>query len=325
MPIKSEWKLLDKIGETIGSRGLPCPRDLTTAIGDDCAVFRIGPDRYGIFTTDISIESTHFIIGKSSPQNIGYKAMSANISDIAAMGGKSRFAFVSLGVPPHIEEEFILSLYNGMLEAAGSAGTVISGGDTSRSRELVLNIALYGEVSGRKPVLRDGAQTGDTIYLTGTTGDSMAGLELVMEENKDLHKEFRSLIEKHTRPTARFSMVDFILKNYSPTSMIDISDGLLSDLGHIAEKSGKGFLLNKEKLPVSEDLKKYSLLFNKDPYKFVLESGEEYELLFTSSKKAALESGVPITSIGTITDSGFSLSINGIKKDIAIRGFDHFK
>lgn len=330
MKIKSEWELLSDISKKIKEKGLPCPNELITGIGDDCAVYKIDDNRYAIITTDISIESTHFIVKFTRPQDIGFKAMMGNFSDIAAMGGTPKLAFISIGIPDYIEQNFILSLYDGMLDAANRSKTVIAGGDTSKANQLIINILIYGETIGRMPVLRKNAKTGDTIYVTGTLGDSIAGLEILTSLKKSNKRDYKSLLDKHQRPSCRLDLVEFIIKEYMPSSMIDISDGLISDLSHICDNSKKGCKLFKEQIPISDTLKKYSQTFNIDPYKLAIDSGEEYELLFTSPRptddiKTGKKIKADISPIGEILDNGFYLMSNGKKEEIPVSGYNHFR
>ncbi|PKL35725.1 MAG: thiamine-phosphate kinase [Spirochaetae bacterium HGW-Spirochaetae-1] len=329
MPINSEWDLLDRITKQIRS-GLPehLP-DLLTGIGDDCAVYRLGPDRFGLFSTDMSVESVHFITGKSSPEDIGYKAMTGNISDVSAMGGACRLALVALGVPPGTEEDYIASLYKGMTEAASMAGLAIAGGDISSSKELVISISIYGETAGYDPVLRSGARPNDTIYITGSLGECRAGLDLLMNDDPAGMTAYRGLTEKHDRPPCRASIVEPLMKLFKPTAMIDISDGLLSDLGHIVKESGRGFLLKEELFPCTPLLRSYCAEKGLEPENIFLNSGEEYELLFTSAARpgeAAGEiNGVAVTPIGTILDKEYFIEKQGAKIPVTLSGFDHFK
>jgi thiamine-monophosphate kinase len=327
MQIKSEWELLKNIKKLVDKKGSGKSSDLLESIGDDCAVFKINNNKLGLITTDISIESVHFKQGLISFNDIGYKAMMANISDITAMGGKPKFAFISLGIPKVLSEKDVLSIYDGLLEAGNSAGAIIAGGDTSKANEIILNIALYGETAKKNLVRRKGAKAGDLIYVSGSLGDSMAGLEILLSENKKLIKKYHSLINKHKRPTARFAVINEILKKFKPTSMIDISDGLLSDLRHICESNNAGFKLFEDTLPVSQELKEYSALSDKSCYEYALNSGEEYELLFTSSKEfpqGIIIKGIPVTPIGRIIDNGYYLIRNNKQIQISITGYDHF-
>ncbi len=330
MRITSEWDLLRKIRERVGRSGLPAPSWLVRGIGDDCTVFEIDESRLGLLTTDISVEHVHFTREFGDPGDIGYKAMMGNVSDIASMCGAPRFAVVSLGLPADTGEEYVLALYDGMLAAANLAGTIVAGGDTSRSDTLTLNIALYGEVAKKKLVTRDGARPGDIIYVTGSTGDSMAGLEILKSGDRARAARFPELIQKHTRPLARFGIVQEISQAFSPAAMIDVSDGILSDLPHICEESGTGFVIDAGALPCSAALRAFTDETGSDPRTYALESGEEYELLFASPRDVSPTmnvniNGVRVTAVGKITEKGFSIMKDGALIRAGIGGFDHFR
>ncbi len=329
MKIKSEWSLIAQIKKITAVHSEKAG-GLIIGIGDDCAVTEIGSSRLGLFTTDISIENVHFKPDYSSPEDIGYKAMTGNISDIYSMGGYPKLAFISLGIPQYINESFINSLYKGFIEAGKETELAIAGGDTSGAQELIINICLYGEITGEKPILRKNAQKGDTIFVTGTPGASKAGLEILQSGSKDLIDEFPELVKRHRRPEIRHDLIEVIRKRFNPTAMIDISDGLLSDLRHICSESRKGFQLIKKSIPLSEELKRYCRLTKKDPAQFALESGEEFELLFTSSKSAEsigkdTLTKYGISAIGTIGESGFCIITETGGKNINIKGYEHFK
>jgi len=325
MKIKSEWDIIKGIKTLIDKKGIANPKDLIEPIGDDCAVFRVGKNKLGLITTDISIESVHFKRGLISLKDIGFKAMMGNISDITAMGGQAKFAFISLGLPAGFTEENALAIYEGMLEAGNMTGLSIAGGDTSNAKEIVINIALYGETTNQSLIRRKGARVNDIIYVTGNLGDSSAGLEILLAGNKKNFRQFPRVIEKHKRPVARFGIIKEIVSRFKPTAMIDISDGLLSDLRHICERSSTGFKLVEE-LPTSDELSKYCNQKKKSPQKYGLNSGEEYELLFTSNRKNVPISinNIPITPIGVIIDKGFLIAKNEKMCTIKITGFDHF-
>ena len=287
-------------------------------IGDDCSAFKISENRYALFTTDISIENKHFVISKFTPLEIGFKAMISNISDISAMGGYPICAFVSLGIPDNISEDFILKLYDGMNKAL-PANCVISGGDVSKSNELIISITIYGE-SRKQPILRQGALVGDNIYVTGSLGGSKAGLDFILDKSK-FSSQFNILLERHKLPPNRSNMVDTLFRNYEITSMIDISDGLLLDLSRIAEKSKCGFILYPNEIKPHKKLKEYCKKFKYDINEYLLYSGEEYELLFTGKAKKAHPD---INKIGSIIEDGFFLSVNDSIISANISGFDHF-
>jgi thiamine-monophosphate kinase len=329
MKIKSEWKLLEAVTDRIKRDGIKPPLDLVLSIGDDCAVFDLDDNSYGLLTTDISIENIHFKRGMISPEDIGYKAMMGNMSDIAAMGGVPLYAVVSLGVPDGFTEEEILAIYDGIIEVANSADVAIAGGDISKSGELVINIALYGKVVKSQLVKRKGARIGDIIYVTGNLGDSKAGLEILLSMNSSMIKKFPDLIARHKRPQARFNIIDDILNVFSPNSMIDISDGLLSDLRHLCAAGSAGFKIFEDKLPLSKELISYAAMKGEDQYQYALSSGEEYELLFTTEKKLAdlmkmTINKVPVVPIGEIIESGFYILRNNKLEEAIIAGFDHF-
>lgn len=330
MEIKSEWDILAKIKSAIDTRGVRKPPRLIMGIGDDCAVFEVNGDRYGLITTDISIEDRHFRRALSSPQDIGFKAMMSNISDIASMGGAAQYAFISIGIPQSCAEEYVLALYDGMIDAANMAGVALAGGDISKSAHLVLNIALYGEARKRHLTTRSGAKPGDIIYLTGALGDSRAGLEILLSGETSAADRYPALMEKHNRPVARFGIVTEIIQMFNPTSMIDVSDGVLSELWHICEESKCGFRLIEDKIPLSADLRRYAAEKNRGPLDYALHSGEEYELLFTSPKDITRTMSVninkiPVTVIGSITEKGFVTVRNSREAEAPISGFDHFR
>ncbi len=326
MKIKSEWDLIAKIAQKIELKGLPSASDAAINIGDDCFAYKISNDRYGLISTDMSVEDVHFKTAWATPEQIGFKAMAGNISDISAMGGKPRFAFISIGIPDTVSENYVLSIYDGIIEAANISGTVLSGGDTVLSEKIIISISIYGETI-IYPVHRAGAAAGDFIYITGHIGSSKAGLAIFESGDKIKINKYPNLIKRHLIPDIRSSITEQLLNEFSPTAMIDISDGLLSDLNHICESSGTGFELNLNTLPISDEMQLYCLESDIDLYKTALDSGEEYELLFTSKIDTSdcNISKIQITKIGKIVDENYFAIINGRKEIINITGYDHFK
>lgn len=315
--ITGEFRLIDLIKEKVNRTQGFHPG--ITGIGDDCAVYRISHNRYGLFSTDISIEDVHFDLSYTSLFNAGYRSMTANISDIYAMGGNPVLALVSAGIPPHFTDKMADELYDGILECAGRYNTYIAGGDTSKSDKLVINISIYGETAS--PVFRKGAKPGDSIYVTGNTGLSRLGLE-ILQTGADISRYPRS-VEKHLKPESGGKLIGTIIDDYSPTSMIDISDGLLMDLGHICSMNGCGFELFEERLPADMELKDYCTNKNISISEYSLYSGEEYELLFTSEKE--ITGNRLITHIGSITAGGFFLVSGESRRPVITAGYDHFK
>jgi thiamine-monophosphate kinase len=315
--IKSEFILIESIKEKLDkTQGWS---ENITGIGDDCAVYRISPDRYGVFSTDISIENRHFNLKDSSLFNVGYRSMTANISDIFAMGGKPILALTTIGVPKKFTQEMISELYDGIATCAVKYKTYIAGGDTSASESLIVNISIYGE--SPNPVYRSGAKGGDKIYMTGNTGLSMLGLQAL--QKKYNINNFQKSIAKHLKPEPRGDLINHILETYEPTAMIDISDGLLSDLGHICKMSRCGFELHLNKIPVEHEIKNFCDYKKINTLDYTLYSGEEFELIFTSPKEILGDTN--ITHIGDIIPYGYEAVSGGEKTLITPDGFDHFK
>ncbi len=280
-----------------------------------------------LLTADISIEGVHFDRSYMSAADIGWKSMIANISDIAAMGGTPLYALVSLGIPDDTEEEYVLNVYHGIIDAASDAHTRVVGGDISRARALVISIALYGETREGSEIYRSGAREGEYLYVTGTLGGSLAGLELLKSGIVDETNEI--FFERHRRPRARHDIVNDIIAQFAPTSMIDISDGLVSDLRHVCEESGVGACLYGNEIPLCKGLEAYASRKGKSPLVYALASGEEYELLFTSKKELVdtihlYLNDVPIRLIGQMRNKGYTIIIDGIEKELQDYGHDHF-
>jgi len=290
----------------------------TTGIGDDCAVYRISDGRYGLFSADMSIEGVHFDLAYCTHYDAGYRSMAANVSDICAMGGRPMLALVSAGIPSSLQKDEIMKMYDGMIDCAQKHGVFIAGGDTVCSDKLVLSVSIYGETA--QPVMRSGAKPGDYIYLTGSTGGSMLGLELLRSGAGTA--EYPESAAKHLRPEP-FAEAGKIVREYSPTSMIDISDGLVADLEHICEESSCGYELHAEDIPVPAEVSVYCKARSADPLDYALGSGEEYQLLFTSRLK--IEKSSTVSLVGKIIPEGKYIIINNSRKPVTADGFDHFK
>jgi thiamine-monophosphate kinase len=285
------------------SKGINLSGNAVRGIGDDAAVLKYTSDKYLLFTTDMLIEGKHFH-KNHKPYLVGKKSVSCNISDIAAMGGRPTFFVVSLGVPGTLDVKYADELYKGIKDTAKKFRIDLVGGDTVSSKEIVINIAMLGEVEKNNLVLRSGAKKGDAIFVTGDIGGSIKG--------------------RHLDFTPRLKEAGFLTENFKINSMIDISDGLLADLGHILEESAKGAVICEKAIPVSKDAGKFDS---------AVKDGEDFELVFTISKKAAdkLQREWPfktrLSRIGRIVDGdkGFSLvRKNGKSEKIKPEGFTHF-
>lgn len=234
------------------SKGIRVDGSVVHGIGDDTAVLEYTKDKYQLFTCDMLLEDVHFTLKTATPFQIGWKALCRNISDIAAMGGIPRFALVSMAIDPDADVKLADGIYKGMKAAAEKFGVNIVGGDMARSKKLVIDVSLIGEVEKSKLVTRDGARVGDMIYVTGPVGGSKKG--------------------KHLTFTPRVKESRAIVAKVKPTAMIDISDGLLLDLGRILDRSGVGAVIYEESVPVSNAAESFDK---------AVTDGEDFELLFT--------------------------------------------
>lgn len=278
-----EFGLIEKFKKGI----LFAQRSVIVGIGDDAAVLKISKEsKYQLFTTDMLIEGVHFDLSYTSPFQLGWKALSINISDIAAMGGIPTFALVSLGLKKDAPVKFVEDIYQGIKRVAKRFSVDIVGGDTVSSSRLTINISLLGEVERKNLILRRGAKPGDSIFVTGTLGDSAVGLAFLKRANHPLSITQKT-IRAHLTPLPRLKEARALAQTQKVSSMIDVSDGLSSDLIRIAEASKVGVKIYADKIPLSFASKKGSKLLKKEPLDFALYGGEDYELLFTVPKSQA--------------------------------------
>lgn len=321
VPERCEEHFLDLIREAC--RALDDDERVIIDNGDDAFAFTAIPG-VALITTDIGIEGIHFT-DKLSPEDIGYRIMAANLSDIAAMGGAPRYAFVSLGLPESMNDRYLVALYRGLNEAAAPSNCTIRGGDLSRSRDLVMSITVYGEAFN-EPLSRSGAREGDYLYLTGNPGLSRAGLELILEENPEQHR-FSEALRAHRRPNERSAMIPEIMDVYGPSAMIDLSDGLSTDLARLARTSKLGCTVDAGKLCRAPELIDYCALKNSDPLDYILSSGEEYELIFTASQliPEKIIQGVAVRNIGVMTRDSLLIARGTTAVPLESTGYDHFK
>lgn len=301
---------LSKIGEfgfiNVIKRLITTDNSVVRGIGDDAAVLRFNQNKYLLLTADMLIEDAHFK-RNMEPFDIGHKALACSISDIAAMGGLPKYAIISVGLPRGLDVSYAKNLYKGIIDTAKRFKINLVGGDTNRSKNIIIDIALVGEVEKKNLVLRSKAKVNDIVFVTGYLGGS-----------------FKS--GKHLKFTPRLNEARFLVNNYRINSMIDVSDGLVQDLSHILEESRAGAVIFEKAIPKnkSTDLKE------------ALYDGEDFELLFTVSKKEAgklikdvLRKKIrfPIKPIGLITNKkkGFTIvDESGRENTLKIKGFRHF-
>lgn len=309
-----EFGLINRI-----TRKTDNPR-VVVGVGDDAAVLREGKDLL-LYTTDMLVEDDHFRMDWATPEQIGRKAMASNISDIAAMGGIPEFALISVSLTKNTEVEVVEGIYEGIYQVAERYGVEIIGGDTTHGKLMVLNVVVTGSVEKEHLCLRSGAKPGDYILVTGALGGSRAGLELLLKGLKKPEKP----VKKHLDPGCR---MDISRKVASvANAMIDVSDGLASEVGHICERSGVGALVEKENIPLYEGTEMVGEIVKKDPYEFALNGGEDFELVFTVSKEnleRAMEFGQVVGKI-VERERGILLKDRNGKITNLKGGYDHFR
>ena len=319
-----EFALIERI-----RRSTPSGRGVLLGIGDDAAWVE---SRCGsiLITSDLLIQDIHFKLEWTSLFALGHKALAVNLSDIAAMGGKPAYLILTLGIPLDFDSSQVAEFYRGIHLLCSKTGVVLVGGDTNIAQTFIISVCVIGHAV-YPPVTRSGAQIGNDIYVTGTVGDSSLGLKLLQSGRVASNRGFAGyLVSRHRRPTARVIIGEMIARKRLATAMIDISDGLLQDLGHICKTSGVGAEIWLDKLPLS---RAYRALAGKDTVQHALNGGEDYELLFcarprdrTRLQGLSKHAKVPITLIGKcVADAGITVLDNSGKAvAIARKGYDHF-
>lgn len=319
------------------TRGLPkYRREVVNGIGDDCAVLKLKGDKYLLLTCDVQVEGAHFFAKKTMPEIVGQRAVSVNISDIAAMGGKPTYCLVSLITPKKLSTDYIEALYRGIKSTCVRSDIQIVGGNISSGRQLAIDIFMMGEVRPGDILTRKGAKPGDKLLVTGSLGGSAAGLEIIKNKIVMRREDKVSLIEKHLSPVPRLKESEIIAKSRMATSMIDISDGLASDVRHICNQSNVGVVINESQLPIPSGVARVEELLGLKPMSLALSGGEDYELLLTASPDAAekiikmvkSKTGTDVNIIGEIMppDAGrWIFGVDGQMRPLIATGWDHLK
>lgn len=291
--------------------------------GDDCAVLDGGL----LATADLLLEGRHFDLALSSPRDVGYKALAVNVSDIAAMGGRPRFALVSLGAPAATRIDVLESIYDGLAEASKEFAVVIVGGDTVASDALVISVAAIGDADGVDPVRRDGARPGDALCVTGSLGGAAAGLMLLRAAPTDpaargLLERFPDLARAHQRGRARVGEGRAAARA-GAHAMIDISDGLAQDVDHVCAASAVGCVIDADLVPLADGVRETAAWLGQDATSFALRGGDDYELAIAMPVDVSLPGGVRIG----VFDDGRGVRVrgaDGVAEPFA-GGWDHFR
>jgi thiamine-monophosphate kinase len=324
---------------------IPHPSSLLLGIGDDAAVLKESAGRNTLVTTDLLVEDIDFHRDTTTPSLLGHKALAISVSDIAAMGARPRWALLSLGVPDDIwNTDFLEKFYEGFFALADRYGITLIGGDVSRTPErIVIDSILIGHCADGRAILRSGAQAGDQIFVTGSLGGSAAGLRLLERgarlQQKDLPNDaadsdsetIQRLLHRHLRPEPRVGWGLVLGDESLATAMIDISDGLSSDLNHLCDESGVGALIQAAKIPIDSCVAEICGRRALDPLLLALNGGEDFELLFTVSPQKVSQlpkrvDGVSISQIGVVT---VDTNVRITEKDriwvLTPGGYDHFR
>ncbi len=322
MPL-AEKKLIEQIRRS--ARG---GESVVTGIGDDCAVLRVPPGHELLVTTDFTIEKVHFRRDWHRPELVGRRCLTRGLSDIAAMGGEPRAAFLSLALPGGVPQKWVDRFLKGLLDLAAEFKLPLAGGDTAQSAGgIQADIVVVGSVPKGKAVLRSGAKAGEGIYVTGELGGSAAELARLAEA-KPVGAKYSRHFSRQSRPQARVAVGQWLRRHRVASAMIDLSDGLSTDLDHICQESHVGAEIEAEAIPRA----RFGL--GKKPGKkrvaleLALHGGDDYELLFTSAAAVPNQiAGVRVTQIGHTTSSAGMRLIgpDGKKYPFRAAGWEHFK
>lgn len=294
---------------------------LKRGIGDDCAVLA-GAGRHDLLvTSDLVLEDVHFRRFWQGAAAVGHKVLARGLSDIAAMGGVPRYAFLSLALPASVNWRWVQGFFRGLFRLAKSCGVTLAGGDTSASRSgIVADIMVVGEVPAGQAVLRSGAQPGDAIWISGQLGGAAAALKWLLRKKAAFPSRRSALLRPLLYPQPRLAIGRALRQRGLTSAMLDVSDGLSIDLARLCEASGVGARVVAEAIPHPRNA----------TWEEMLHGGEDFELLFTVPRRLSRKvprriGGVPLTRIGEITSSRrLRLLRQGTEEPLPVRGFEHF-
>ena len=313
--MKGEFEFIDGI-----RRMFPVP-DGMLGIGDDCAILPQEQGMETLVSTDMLVEGTHFLMEDISPYRLGWKSAASNFSDIAAMGGEPAGCFLALALPHKLPDGWEQEFLRGLHDISERYGFPLLGGDTTSSPDRVcICLTVLGRTASGQSRRRSMAVPGDLVCTTGVLGDSAAGLEAILRKLPRT-SVVPYLIDKHYLPQPRIEEGRMLAQTPGVHAMMDISDGIGSDLRHIMEESHVGAEIDTDRLPMSGEMRDFCSMYDLDPCRFAASGGEDYELLFTVDPAAEASLGVPHSVIGRITE-GDRLVWKGTDSDY--EGFRHF-
>ncbi|MCC9167843.1 thiamine-phosphate kinase [Pontibacter harenae] len=330
-----EFGLIKLINEKIELR----QKSTIKGIGDDAAVIEPS-EKQLVVSSDMLLEGVHFDLSFCPLKHLGYKAVAVNVSDIAAMNATPTQITVNIALSARFTVEAVDELYEGIKLACENYKVDLVGGDTTSSRSgLVISVTAIGEVAKGEAVLRSGAQVNDLICVTGDLGGAYLGLQILEREkqaylaNPEMQPELEGkdyIVGRQLRPEARMDVIhDMKELGIKPTAMIDVSDGLASELFHICKQSGVGATVYKDNLPTDQQMLETALEFNLDPITCMMNGGEDYELLFTVplSDHEKVKNHPEISIIGKITEASEGINLankHGQSFPLQAQGWAHF-
>ena len=310
-------------------------------IGDDAAILQPSPGQQLLVSTDVFIEGVHFDLAFQTPRDVGFRAATANLSDIAAMGGNPLYLLVSMAIPGHLQIRNVQACYRGLQEACSPYQVELIGGDTSSSlHHAFLSLTIMGTIQSDRSLTRNRAKVGDHVYVTGTLGDSHAGLHVLRTRANNhprvrLRRDEQWLAQRHLRPTPRIVVGRLLARQGIAHAAIDLSDGLSGDICHVCEASRVGAEIWATALPLSPHLRTFAKNNGVDPVEFALRGGDDYELLFTAPSKyhqkvcdVAQKTKVSISCIGTIQPKSFGRRLRhdqGRTQTLKKQSYTHFR
>lgn len=322
----------------IQSRFPASPELLPVGIGDDAAVAVPARGMLEVLTTDALVEGVHFDLRLSSPEDVGYKALAVNISDVAAMGGKPRLALLSLIVPERMLVGELTALLDGVAAMAKEADVIVAGGNLTKSPgPLIVDVALTGAVGPRKVLTRGGGRAGDGLYLTGTVGAAAAGLEwlrtgMANSGGSAGRPDMTACVMRYRRPEPRFRLGWILGRSRAASACMDLSDGLADAVRQLAGASSTGAVIDARRLPIPEAAAQVFRDRGVDPIRAALSGGDDYELLFSvpARRRGRLKMvlgqarGIPITRIGELTPSPSLVLMRDGSAEAMPEGYTHF-
>lgn len=331
MALLSEKGIID----IIRRRSRAASAELLLGIGDDCAVIRRGGGLVELVSTDTLVENIHFDQVWHAPLLLGRKAAAVNLSDIAAMGGRSRYILLALALPSDFQESWLEQFMTGFLTISAEHETILIGGDTVKSENgYVISVTVIGEAGEDEILLRSTACPGDLVMVSGSLGNAAAGLEICRKGLAGESNDWQELVAAHLDPSPELALGRLIAASGLASGMMDLSDGLATDLAHLCAESGVGAEVNALSLPISAEMRAAAESLGFEPLNWAISGGEDYRLLFT----VPVDNGEKlrdlvrrrldreIFSIGLITEERgvVLLDGSGSRRDISYRGYDHF-